>query len=261
MGPSQALAAARPDLVTMEHWDTARHTKEWNVDPERWERSVAEFVSGPDRATGRGSGAVLLEQEHRGEAGGSRAGPLTMAGWVAADDHRRPGEVELVDDPGREQAADRAGTALAEDLTKALVLHACSASHAGRPQSLPDGQDELLADQLARGVEGCGSAPDAGDQQHRTGRAVGHARRQLARVADHDERRCLRVLGAQRRVALGPDRARPDDDDVASWRRSRSKTTWSASVLMSSVRPSAPVAAPSRVATKLARSHRRAGAA
>jgi hypothetical protein len=29
----------------MEHWDTARHTKEWNVDPERWERSVAEFVS------------------------------------------------------------------------------------------------------------------------------------------------------------------------------------------------------------------------
>jgi hypothetical protein len=45
VGPSQELAAARPDLVTMEHWDTARHTKEWNVDPERWERSVAEFVS------------------------------------------------------------------------------------------------------------------------------------------------------------------------------------------------------------------------
>jgi alpha-beta hydrolase superfamily lysophospholipase len=46
VGPSQRLAAARPDLVTMEHWDTARHTKEWNLDPERWERSVAEFVSG-----------------------------------------------------------------------------------------------------------------------------------------------------------------------------------------------------------------------
>jgi pimeloyl-ACP methyl ester carboxylesterase len=45
VGPSQELAAARPDLVTMQHWDTARHTKEWNVDPERWERSVAEFVS------------------------------------------------------------------------------------------------------------------------------------------------------------------------------------------------------------------------
>ncbi len=45
VGPSQQLAAARPDLVTMEPWDTARHTKEWNVDPQRWERSVADFVS------------------------------------------------------------------------------------------------------------------------------------------------------------------------------------------------------------------------
>ena len=45
VGPSLALAGARPDLVTMERWDRARHTKEWNVDPQRWERSVAEFVS------------------------------------------------------------------------------------------------------------------------------------------------------------------------------------------------------------------------
>ena len=46
VGPSRELARARPDLVTMEHWDTARHTKEWNLDPQRWDRSVAEFVSG-----------------------------------------------------------------------------------------------------------------------------------------------------------------------------------------------------------------------
>lgn len=45
VGPSLALAGARPDLVTMERWDRARHTKEWNVDPERWEASVSEFVS------------------------------------------------------------------------------------------------------------------------------------------------------------------------------------------------------------------------
>ena len=45
VGPSQQPAAARPDLVTMEPWATARHTKEWNVDPQRWERSVADFVS------------------------------------------------------------------------------------------------------------------------------------------------------------------------------------------------------------------------
>ena len=46
VGPSERLAAARPDLVTMQQWDTARHTKEWNVDPERWERSVSDFVRG-----------------------------------------------------------------------------------------------------------------------------------------------------------------------------------------------------------------------
>jgi pimeloyl-ACP methyl ester carboxylesterase len=45
VGPSLALAQARPDLVTMEPWSEARHTKEWNVDPGRWDRSVAEFVA------------------------------------------------------------------------------------------------------------------------------------------------------------------------------------------------------------------------
>jgi pimeloyl-ACP methyl ester carboxylesterase len=44
-GASLALAAARPDVVTLEPWDTARHCKEWNLDTERWERVVAEFLS------------------------------------------------------------------------------------------------------------------------------------------------------------------------------------------------------------------------
>ena len=44
VGPSAAAGGRAPDLVTMERWDTARHTKEWNVDPDRWERSVAAFV-------------------------------------------------------------------------------------------------------------------------------------------------------------------------------------------------------------------------
>jgi pimeloyl-ACP methyl ester carboxylesterase len=43
-GPSLALARARPDLITMEPWTDARHTKEWNTDPERWERVVTAFV-------------------------------------------------------------------------------------------------------------------------------------------------------------------------------------------------------------------------
>jgi hypothetical protein len=45
-GPSERLAAARPDLVRFEPWHTARHTKEWNTEPERWEALVRDFVSG-----------------------------------------------------------------------------------------------------------------------------------------------------------------------------------------------------------------------
>ena len=45
VGPSERLAEARPDLVWFEPWETARHTKEWNTDPERWEIAVREFVS------------------------------------------------------------------------------------------------------------------------------------------------------------------------------------------------------------------------
>ncbi|WP_432562056.1 alpha/beta hydrolase [Kineococcus sp. SYSU DK003] len=44
-GPSQRLAQARPDLVTYVASGTARHTKEWNVDPGRWESAVREFVT------------------------------------------------------------------------------------------------------------------------------------------------------------------------------------------------------------------------
>lgn len=45
VGPSQKLAACRPDLVRYEEWTTARHVKEWNTDPVRWERVVSEFAA------------------------------------------------------------------------------------------------------------------------------------------------------------------------------------------------------------------------
>ncbi|MDT0214942.1 alpha/beta fold hydrolase [Rothia sp. ARF10] len=44
VGPSRALAQHRPDLVTYEEWQLARHCKEWNTDPQRWERVVGDFV-------------------------------------------------------------------------------------------------------------------------------------------------------------------------------------------------------------------------
>ena len=43
-GPSAALAEKNPEMVTFEAFDRARHTKEWNVDPERWERLVTAWL-------------------------------------------------------------------------------------------------------------------------------------------------------------------------------------------------------------------------
>lgn len=43
-GPSRRLAVARPDLVTFESFPHARHCREWNTDPQRWEREVARFL-------------------------------------------------------------------------------------------------------------------------------------------------------------------------------------------------------------------------
>jgi len=44
-GPSISLAAKRPDLVRFEPWHQARHTKEWNTDPERWDAVVHAFLT------------------------------------------------------------------------------------------------------------------------------------------------------------------------------------------------------------------------
>lgn len=44
-GPSHALANVRRDLVTMPHYEKARHTKEWNVDPEQWNDDVLRFLA------------------------------------------------------------------------------------------------------------------------------------------------------------------------------------------------------------------------
>lgn len=48
-GPSLALGRARPDLVTVAPWPHGRHTKEWNTDPQRWERVVRAFVAAQHR--------------------------------------------------------------------------------------------------------------------------------------------------------------------------------------------------------------------
>ena len=44
-GPSAELARLRPDIVTWRPWEQARHVREWNTDPARWERYVREFLA------------------------------------------------------------------------------------------------------------------------------------------------------------------------------------------------------------------------
>lgn len=51
VGPSISLAGKRPDLVRFEPWREARHTQEWNVDPERWDAVVRAFLSDPAQST------------------------------------------------------------------------------------------------------------------------------------------------------------------------------------------------------------------
>ena len=43
-GPSATIAEKNPEMVTFESFQDARHTKEWNVDPERWEGLVTAWL-------------------------------------------------------------------------------------------------------------------------------------------------------------------------------------------------------------------------
>lgn len=43
---SRALAVARPDLVTFEEFATARHTKLWNYDADRWNGAIRRWLEG-----------------------------------------------------------------------------------------------------------------------------------------------------------------------------------------------------------------------
>ncbi len=43
-GPSASLAERNPEMVTFEPFRAARHTKEWNADPEKWERLVRSWL-------------------------------------------------------------------------------------------------------------------------------------------------------------------------------------------------------------------------
>lgn len=56
---SLALAAARPDVVRLERFAVARHTKLWNHDSERWERAIRVWL-GDQGLSGEGPGPVSV---------------------------------------------------------------------------------------------------------------------------------------------------------------------------------------------------------
>ncbi len=49
---SRALAAARPDLVTFDWFTTARHTRLWNYDRDRWNADIRSWLAGLPRHRG-----------------------------------------------------------------------------------------------------------------------------------------------------------------------------------------------------------------
>ena len=46
IGPSEQLAELNPQLVGLSRFTRAGHTREWNVDPQRWESEVESFLHG-----------------------------------------------------------------------------------------------------------------------------------------------------------------------------------------------------------------------
>ena len=45
LGPSVELAGKNPAMVSFVRFTQARHTREWNVDPEKWHRSVQHWLA------------------------------------------------------------------------------------------------------------------------------------------------------------------------------------------------------------------------
>lgn len=67
--PSASLAEKNPDMVTFEAFHGSRHTKEWNVDPEKWERMVRSWLL-QQLAPQNNPGGTGADAEPAGEAAG-----------------------------------------------------------------------------------------------------------------------------------------------------------------------------------------------
>ena len=73
--PSRHLAALRPDLIEFEPFEGASHTREWNRDPARYERLLADFLGD---ALGLGEQAAALEVPVRDPAAPALEGSIGL---------------------------------------------------------------------------------------------------------------------------------------------------------------------------------------
>jgi pimeloyl-ACP methyl ester carboxylesterase len=76
-GPSASIAEKNPEMVTFETFQDARHTKEWNVDPKRWEGLVTAWLRrqlAPRNNPGSGPGE-RARQPGDGPAAAAANGP------------------------------------------------------------------------------------------------------------------------------------------------------------------------------------------
>ena len=78
---SIALARSRPDVVRLERFAVARHTKLWNNDPERWERAIRVWLADQSRRADQSrlaaTGAVSSAQTARPRRPRATAAPPT----------------------------------------------------------------------------------------------------------------------------------------------------------------------------------------
>lgn len=90
--PSALLAEKNPEMVTFEAFEQARHTKEWNVDPVRWESLVKAWLQ-----------QQLAPRLNPGQSGPGQGSPGRSGSGQAGPAESGPGQPGSAQESGAEQ--------------------------------------------------------------------------------------------------------------------------------------------------------------
>lgn len=92
--PSALLAEKNPEMVTFEAFEQARHTKEWNVDPVRWESLVKAWLQ-----------QQLAPRLNPGQSGPGQGSPGQPSSGQGGPEESGPGQPGSAQEPGQESGA------------------------------------------------------------------------------------------------------------------------------------------------------------